>query len=1237
MLLCGGISYTMVTVMNCEKNICKELARRVLVLDGAMGTTIQQYNLEEDDFRGERFRDHPLDLKGNNDLLCLTRPDVVREIHQGYLEAGADIIQTNTFNASPISQADYRLESLVYEMNAAAAKIAAEAAQKYTRKEPGKPRFTAGSIGPTGKTASISPDVSDPALRAVTFDDMAANYAAQIKGLLDGGVDLLLIETVFDTLNAKAALLAVSDIFNGRGEGVPVMVSGTITDKSGRTLSGQTVEAFLISLAHFPLLSIGLNCSLGARELKPHLTVLAEKAPFFVSVHPNAGLPNQLGEYDQSPEEMAAQMGEFLDQRLANIVGGCCGTTYEHIRRFARLAASAAGREIPAPDRLTRLSGLEPLVIRKESNFINIGERTNVSGSRKFARLIKEKRYDEALTVARQQVQGGAQAIDVSMDEAMLETEAEMERFLNLIAAEPDIARVPVMIDSSKWSVIERGLKCLQGKGIVNSISLKEGEEEFIRRARRIRRYGAAAVVMAFDEQGQASSFERKIEVCKRSYDILTQRVEFPPEDIFLDPNVLTIATGLPEHDNYAVDFIRATTWIKENLPLTKVSGGLSNLSFSFRGNNTVREAMHAAFLYHAIGAGLDMGIVNAGALPVYDDIPPDLLELVEDVVLNRRGDAADRLVAYAETVKDRQKKKTALDAAWRNEGIAERLTHALVHGIGDYLEADVPEARDHYAQALDIVEGPLMAGMNRVGELFGAGKMFLPQVVKSARVMKRAVEILLPFIEEEKGAGAERKTSGKILLATVKGDVHDIGKNIVKVVLECNGFEVIDLGVMVPAGEILDTASSEQADIVGVSGLITPSLDEMIHIAAMMEQRGLDIPLLIGGATTSAFHTAVKIAPHYHGPVIHVKDASVCPNAAAKLVAPKQREIFAAEIREKYRYLRDKHQRRRNRENSLPLEKARANKHAIDWPKESIPPPAFTGIKVFADYPVAEIREYINWTFFFLAWQLKGRYPGILDDPRQGPEARQLFQEAATMLDRVIEEDMLTARGVLGIFPAGSRGDDVTVFADSGRRQEKKVFHFLRSQQEAKDKPNRCLADFIAPVDSGLKDYIGAFAVTADIGMERWQDDYSMLMLKILADRLAEAFAELLHLEVRRRFWGYARDESLDHESLFRGAYRGIRPAPGYPACPDHSEKQAIFDLLDVPGTIGVSLTENFMMVPAASVCGCYFAHPESLYFNVGRIGKDQVGDYARRKRMKAAEVEKWLSGNLNYDSREI
>jgi 5-methyltetrahydrofolate--homocysteine methyltransferase len=1223
--------------MKSEKDICKELARRVLVLDGAMGTAIQHYKLGEGDFRGKRFKDHPLNLKGNNDLLCLTRPDVVREIHEGYLEAGADIIETNTFNASPLSQADYRLESLVYEMNAAAARIAAEAAQKYTQKEPGKPRFVAGAIGPTGKTASISPDVSDPGFRAVTFDDMADNYAVQIKGLLDGGVDMLLIETVFDTLNARAALLAAADIFDDRGKRVPVMVSGTITDRSGRTLSGQTVEAFLISLAHFPLLSIGLNCSLGARELKPHLTVLAEKAPFYVSVHPNAGLPNQLGAYDQSPQEMAAQIEEFLDQQLVNIVGGCCGTTYEHIRRFARLATSAAGREIPAPDRLTRLSGLEPLVIRKESNFINIGERTNVSGSRKFARLIKEKRYDEALTVARQQVQGGAQAIDVSMDEAMLEAEAEMERFLNLIAAEPDIARVPVMIDSSKWPVIERGLKCLQGKGIVNSISLKEGEEEFIRRARRIRRCGAAAVVMAFDEQGQATTFERKIEVCRRSYDILTRQVQFPPEDIFLDPNVLTVATGLPEHDNYAVDFIRATAWIKENLPLAKVSGGVSNLSFSFRGNQTVREAMHAAFLYHAIKAGLDMGIVNAGALPVYDDIPPDLLELVEDVVLNRRRDAADRLVAYAGSVKDRQKKKTVHEAAWRNERVGERLTHALVHGIGDYLEVDVPEARGHYPQALDIIEGPLMAAMNRVGELFGAGKMFLPQVVKSARVMKRAVEILLPFIEEEKGVGVERKTSGKILLATVKGDVHDIGKNIVKVVLECNGFAVIDLGVMVPAEEILDTASSQQVDMVGVSGLITPSLDEMIHLAAMMEQRGLDVPLLIGGATTSTFHTAVKIAPHYHGPVVHVKDASVCPNAAARLVSPQQRPAFAVEIREKYRELRDKHRRQRHRGNSRPLAEARANKPAIDWSKESISPPASTGLKVFTDYPLAEIREYINWTFFFLAWQLKGRYPNILDDPRQGVEARKLFQEAETLLDRLIREGGLSARGVLGIFPAGSRGDDVAVFADSGRRQEKRVFHFLRNQQAVEDRPNRCLADFIAAVDSGIEDYIGAFAVTADIGTEGRQDDYSGLMLKIVADRLAEAFAELLHLKVRRRLWGYARDESLDHESLFREAYRGIRPAPGYPACPDHSEKRAIFDLLDVPGTIGGSLTENFMMVPAASVCGYYFAHPESRYFNVGRIGRDQVDDYARRKGMKRAEVEKWLSANLNYDPREI
>ncbi|MDB4303234.1 methionine synthase [Desulfosarcina sp.] len=1223
-----------------QQNIHSEIKKRILVLDGAMGTMIQRYNLKEGDYRGDRFSDYPSDLKGNNDLLSLTQPQIIGEIHEQYLEAGADILETNTFNANRISLADYQMEDLAYEINKISAEIAKKAADKFTALNPSKPRFVAGAIGPTNKTTSMSPDVNDPGYRAASFDDLYEAYKEQTNGLIDGKADILIIETIFDTLNAKAAMMAVADAMNEKGVDLPVMVSGTITDASGRTLSGQTTEAFLNSVSHMNLLTVGLNCALGAKDLRPYIEELATKAPFYTSVYPNAGLPNQFGEYDESPEDMAIQLKDFTDHNFANIIGGCCGTTPDHIREFVKIAEHAKPRTVTPNDHHLKLSGLEPLMVYSGSNFINIGERTNVSGSIKFARLIREEKYEEALKIARQQVENGAQVIDINMDDAMLDAEKTMATFLNLIASEPDIARVPIMIDSSKWTVIEAGLKCVQGKAIVNSISLKEGEEEFKERAQKIRGYGAATVVMAFDEEGQAADAQRKIEICSRAYKILTEEIHFPPEDIIFDPNILTVATGMDEHNNYAVDFIQATKWIKENLPYAKVSGGISNLSFSFRGNNIVREAMHSAFLYHAIKAGLDMGIVNAGMLQVYDEIPPDLLVLVEDVILNRRKDSTERLIAYAEKVKDSGEAAIIKKDEWRERPVEERLKHALVKGIVDFIDEDVEEARKKHTRSLNVIEGPLMDGMNIVGDLFGEGKMFLPQVVKSARVMKKAVAILLPYIEEEQGGEGKIQSAGKIVMATVKGDVHDIGKNIVGVVLACNNFEVIDLGVMVPAEKILQAVEDENADLLGLSGLITPSLEEMVHVAKEMERRGLKIPLLIGGATTSEIHTAVKIEPNYSAPVIHVRDASKGVGVSAKLISKENREAYALEIKEKYKGIVKKHESSKTKSKYISYEKAKANKLNIDWKETDIYKPSFIGNKYFDNYDLEEISKYIDWTFFFHAWKLNGKYPDIFKDPVKGEEATKLFQDAKNMLNLIINEKRLTANGVIGFYPASSNGEDVEIYENENRTDVQSVFRFVRNQQQ-KDKniPNLSLADFIAPKESGLKDYFGGFAVTAGIGLEKWtkyyeadNDDYSSIMMKVLADRLAEAFAELMHEKVRKEYWGYSQNENLQVAEVIKEKYQGIRPAPGYPACPEHSEKRVLFNLLEAENKPGISLTENFAMFPAASVSGYYFAHPMSQYFNVGKMGKDQVMDYAKRKNESLEQIEKWLNVNLNY-----
>ena len=1222
------------------KDIQNEITRRVLVLDGAMGTMIQSYMLDEADFRGDRFRDFPYPLRGNNDLLTLTQPQIIREIHNQYLMVGADIIETNTFNSNRISMSDYHMESLVYEINKTAAQIAAESAEKYTLLTPGKPRFVAGAIGPTNKTASMSPDVNDPAYRTVTFDDLYQVYSEQVTGLLDGGVDLLLAETIFDTLNAKAAVMAILDIRKKRNIAVPFMISGTIADASGRTLSGQTLAAFLVSLSHTELFSIGLNCSLGAKELRPFLEELSEKAPFYVSVYPNAGLPNQFGQYDESPDKMGVYIKDFLDHGFVNILGGCCGTTPDHIRVFAELAENASPRKVPQGKHDLSLSGLESLTIYKGSNFINIGERTNVSGSRQFARLIREEKYEEALVVARQQVENGAQIIDISMDEAMLDSEKAMVRFLNMVASEPEVAKVPIMIDSSKWSVLEAGLKCIQGKAIVNSISLKEGEETFRERAGKIKDFGAAVIVMAFDEEGQAITLEKKISVCKRAYDILVNEVKFPPEDIIFDPNILTIATGMDEHNNYAVDFLKATRWIKDNLPFAKVSGGISNLSFSFRGNDTIREAMHAVFLYHAIRAGLDMGIVNAGALPVYDEIPPDELKIIEDAVLNRRKDATERLIMFAENLQTTGKKEIG-EKEWRKETVNERLKHALVKGILDHIEEDIEEARQIYERGLLIIEGPLMDGMNVVGDLFGSGKMFLPQVVKSARVMKKAVALLLPYIEQEnKDNPFEARTAGKILLATVKGDVHDIGKNIVGVVLACNNYKVIDLGVMVPSDKILQTATEQSVDVIGLSGLITPSLEEMVHVAKEMERMGLSFPLLIGGATTSEIYTAVRIDPQYSSPVIHVRDASRSAGVLAKILSTENKKAYGETIKLHYQDLRQKYESSRSATIFISLKEARENRFTPEPTRNLITRPSFIGNKYFYDFPLEELREYIDWTFFFHAWKMNGKYPSVLQDPVKGAEAKKLFDDAQRMLDEMVQKKMILAKGAVGFYPCNASGEDILLYSDETRTKIKSVFHFLRNQQKKEDgSPNLCLADFIIPENAGPVDYIGCFAVTAGLGLEEWAgyyesrlDDYSAILIKILADRLAEAFAERMHQLVRKKYWGYDRGESLSIPGLLKEEYRGIRPAPGYPACPEHSEKKILFDLLDVEKHTGIVLTENFAMYPAASVSGFYFAHPESRYFALDKIGKDQVADYARRKNITIEQAEKLLSTNLNY-----
>ncbi len=1222
--------------------LARLLKERILVLDGAMGTMIQRHELDEQGFRGDRFRDHPHELRGNNDLLSLTQPQIIQSIHREYLEAGADIIETNTFNATSISQADYHLESLAYELNLASAGLARQAADEITRREPERPRFVAGALGPTNKTLSLSPKVSDPAYRAVTFDQVVAAYEEQTAGLVEGGVDVLLVETIFDTLNAKAALFAIQEYFKRTGKVLPVMISGTITDMSGRTLSGQTPEAFWYSVSHMPhLLSVGLNCALGSQQMRPFIEELSNVATVPVSLYPNAGLPNEFGGYDESPDFMAGQFEDYARSGFVNIVGGCCGTTPDHIRAFADVATRFAPRRIPTVEPYLRLSGLEPLVLRPETNFVNIGERTNVTGSRKFARLIRENQYEEAVSVARQQVENGAQMIDVNLDEGMLDSEAAMVTFLNLIAAEPEVARVPVVIDSSKWSVIEAGLKCVQGKAVVNSISLKEGEEVFREQARKVRQYGAAAIVMAFDEQGQADSFERRIEICRRAYDILTREIGFPPQDIIFDPNIFAVATGIEEHNGYALDYIRATKWIKKHLPLAKVSGGVSNISFSFRGNDRVREAMHAAFLYHAIQAGMDMGIVNAGQLEVYEEIPPELLERVEDVLFNRRPDATERLVDFAERIVTDTPAAKAVQDAWRNAPVEERLKHALVKGIVEYIERDTEEARSQYASSLEVIEGPLMDGMNIVGDLFGVGKMFLPQVVKSARVMKRAVAYLIPFLEAEKAKNADTRKQAKVLLATVKGDVHDIGKNIVGVVLACNNYEVIDLGVMTPAETILQAAREQKVDIIGLSGLITPSLDEMVHMAREMERQGFALPLLIGGATTSKVHTAVKIAPGYSGPVVHVLDASRSVSVVSSLLSPEAKEGFVQEVTEEYENVRTQHAQRTSSRVYLSLEQARRNRFTSDWRQTPITKPNRPGITVLRDYPLEEIRRYIDWTPFFMAWELKGKYPRIFEMPEVGVEAKKLFDDANRMLDRMIRERRVQANGVFGLFPAAGAGDDILIYEDANRSEVHTVIHTLRQQAEkTAGQPNRALSDFVAPEETGMADYMGAFAVSAGFGVEemaamfeREHDDYNKIMVKALADRLAEAFAERLHERVRKEFWGYAPGERLSGDELIREQYRGIRPAPGYPACPDHTEKWTLWNLMEVETNTGIKLTESLAMMPAASVSGFYFAHPDAGYFNVGKVARDQVEDYAARKGMDVAEVERWLAPHLNYD----
>ena len=1214
------------------------LNERIVILDGAMGTMIQARNLTESDYRGREFARHPRDLRLCNDVLNLTQPEIVASIHREYLEAGADIIETNTFNANAISMAEYGLQDRICDLNKAAAQVARRAVDQFLRENRNSaPRFVAGSIGPTSRTASMSQDVSSPAARGVTFDQLRAAYSEQIGGLIDGGVDTLLVETIFDTLNAKAALFAVEECFDKIGSRLPVMVSVTITDRSGRTLSGQTISAFWTSISHMDLLSVGINCALGAKQMRPYIEELSKIAPVYISCYPNAGLPNAFGGFDETSEKMSVDLREFASSGWLNIVGGCCGSTPAHIRAIAAAVKGLQPHALSKPEPYARFSGLEPLVIRPDTNFVNIGERTNVTGSPKFSKLILNGKFEEAVAIARQQVEGGAQIIDINMDEAMLDSEQAMTTFLHHIASEPDVARVPIMIDSSKWSVIEAGLKCIQGKGIVNSISLKEGDQVFKDRARLIRRYGAGMVVMAFDEKGQADTVGRKVEICERSYKILTEEVGVPPEDIIFDPNILTVATGMEEHNNYAVNFIEATRQIKAKFPRVKVSGGVSNISFSFRGNNVVREAMHSAFLYHAIRAGMDMGIVNAGQLAIYEEIPKDLLELVEDVLLNRRPDATERLLSFADSVK-RKGKAPAEEGAWRRASVEDRLKHALLQGIVEYIESDTEEARKKYGKPIAVIEGPLMDAMNVVGDLFGSGRMFLPQVVKSARVMKKAVAYLQPFMEEEKRANGGGQIKGRILLATVKGDVHDIGKNIVGVVLGCNNYEVIDLGVMVPSDKILASARERHADMIGLSGLITPSLEEMAHVAKEMQREGFDVPLLIGGATTSRVHTAVKIAPMYRQPVIHVQDASRAVGVVGSLLSHDLRSRFVDENRAEQERTREKH-RGPQTQSLLSFAEARARKTVLDW-KSYIPPkPSFLGVRACA-VPLAEIVPYIDWTPFFHAWELRGIYPRILEEPNIGPKAKELFNDAQQLLSRIVGEKLLVARAVFGFFPANSVLEDIEIYSDESRSGLCAVFHTLRQQiSKPQGESDYALADFIAPKETGIPDHLGAFAVTAGLqiesvvaNFEKAHDDYSALMSKALADRLAEALAELTHKRVRDA-WGFGRDENLSNEDLIREKYRGIRPAPGYPASPDHTEKRQLFDLLDAEKNACIRLTENFAMYPGASVCGLYFSHPQSRYFAVGKISRDQMEDYHRRKGMELREVERWLAPNLNYD----
>ena len=1228
-----------------NKTLENTIKERILILDGAMGTMIQRYKLSEEDYRGERFKDFHTDVKGNNDLLSITQPNIIESIHREYLEAGSDIIETNTFSSTSIAMADYDMQDLAYELNFASAKVAKKAALEMTEKTPDKPRFVAGAIGPMNKTLSMSPDVNDPGFRAVTFDEVMNAYYEQVRGLVDGGVDILLVETIFDTLNCKAALFAIDKYFDETGTKLPIMISGTITDASGRTLSGQTVEAFWISVKHAKPFCIGLNCALGAKEMRPHLEDLANIATCYVHAYPNAGLPNEFGEYDQTPHQMCDFIDDFIDSGFVNIVGGCCGTTPDHIRHMAdHVAKKGKPRKLISKPGYSMYAGLEPLVVRPNTNFINVGERTNVTGSRKFARLIKENNYAEALSVAQNQVDGGAQIIDVNMDEGLLDSKAAMVKFLNLVMAEPDIAKLPLMIDSSKFEVIEAGLKCVQGKCIVNSISMKEGVEEFIRHAKLVRRYGAAAVVMAFDEQGQADTIERKVSICERAYHILVNDVGFLPEDIIFDPNIFAVATGLEEHNEYAINFIEATRQIKAKCPGAKISGGVSNLSFSFRGNDRVREAMHSAFLYHAIQAGMDMGIVNAGMMEIYEQIPKDLLERVEDVLFNRREDATERLLEIADSVKGNGSTGVQKDLAWRDAPVAKRLEHALVKGITDYIDEDTEEARQLFDRPLQVIEGPLMDGMNVVGDLFGSGKMFLPQVVKSARVMKKSVAYLTPFIEKEKALTGGGSAKGKILLATVKGDVHDIGKNIVGVVLGCNNYDIIDLGVMVPAQKILDEARLHGVDMIGLSGLITPSLDEMVHVAKEMQRQGFTMPLLIGGATTSKTHTAVKIEPQYKGPVVHVLDASRSVAVASSLTSSDEnaKANFILDTRKDYERIRLQRANRTSSKKYLSIKQARENRLALAWENYAPPKPRFMGIKVFDDYSIEELSKYIDWTPFFASWQMKGKYPAIFDDEIIGLEAKKLFNDAQSMLRRVIDEKWLTAKAVIGLFPANALSNDsVEIYKAENGREVLATLHFLRQQaQYAKGQPNLCLSDFVAPVESGVQDFLGMFAVTTGLGIEEWvkkfetdHDDYSAILLKSIADRLAEALAERMHERVRKEFWGYATVESLDNESLISEKYQGIRPAPGYPACPEHTEKLTLWELLNVQENTGMVLTESCAMYPAASVSGWYFSHPESKYFTIGQISKDQVVDYAERKGMTPEQVEKWLGSVLNYD----